>query len=289
MKRFALILCVLLLTGCARSELMAPNDENSVSSQQTTVEKDVLSEECTLGDPTSDEKVMESIEEMPTSDATSSDAVTLPLSGHIICIDPGHCVTPLSGKGMTGPISPLSDAVKPLYTEGTEGIGLTEEKLNLIVGLKLRTALEDLGAVVLMTREVSEITITGIQRCEIANEGGADVNIHIHADGIDDTSVHGVCVLVPSGDLLGTPSIVPESVRLGKLMVDCVAEETGAKNRGISPRSDMTGFNFSEVPSVLIEMGFMTNPDEDTLLETDEYQNLIVNGIVRALLLWFET
>ena len=211
----------------------------------------------------------------------------LPLSGRIICLDPGHCVTELAGKGYTGPVSPLSNEQKPLYTEGTHGKNMTEERLNLIVGLKLRDVLEALGAEVLMTREVSEITITGIERCEVANKGHADVNIHIHADGVDDPRPHGVSVLVPAGDLLGTPDILPESIRLGQLMVDCVAEATGAYNRGIVPRSDMSGFNFSEVPSVLIEMGFMTNPEEDALLETDEYQNQIVEGMKESLLQWY--
>ena len=151
----------------------------------------------------------------------------------------------------------------------------------------MRDALENLGAEVLMTREVSEITLTGIERCEIANQGGADVNIHIHADGVDNPSPSGVSVLVPAEGLLGTPSILNESVRLGQLMVDSVANETGARNRGISPRSDMSGFNFSEVPSVLIEMGFMTNPEEDALMETEEYQDKIVNGMVKALLQWY--
>lgn len=109
----------------------------------------------------------------------------------------------------------------------------------------------------------------------------------IHGDGSDSTSAHGVSVLVPTGDLLDTPSIVDESVRLGQLMVDAVASETGAKNRGIIPSSDMSGFNFSEVPSMLIEMGFMTNPEENAKLETDEYQNLIVNGMVKSLMLWY--
>lgn len=209
------------------------------------------------------------------------------LQGRIICIDPGHCVTPLTGKGYTGPVSPLSDEMKPLYTTGTRGKNLTEEQLNLMVGIKLRDELKSLGATVLMTREVSEITISGVERCEIANEGKADVHIHIHADGVDNPAPHGVSVLVPTGDLLGTPSIVDESVRLGQLMVDCVAETTGAKNRGIMPRSDMTGFNFSEVPTVLIEMGFMTNPEEDALLETDEYQGKIVKGMIKSLFLWY--
>lgn len=211
----------------------------------------------------------------------------LPLSGHIICVDPGHCVTPLTGKGYTDPVSPLSNDRKPVYTTGTQGKTLTEEKLNLIVGLKLRDRLESLGATVIMTREVSEITISGVERCEIANNAGADVAVRIHADGNSDRSVHGVSVLVPHGELLGTPSIKDESVRLGKLMVDAVAEHTGAKNLGTINRTDLTGFNFSEVPAVLIEMGFMTNAEEDALLSTEEYQDKIVDGMVESLLQWY--
>lgn len=71
-------------------------------------------------------------------------------------------------------------------------------------------------------------------------------------------------------------------------MVDAVSNETGAKNRGITGRSDLTGFNFSEIPTVLIEMGFMTNPEEDALLETGEYQDKIVDGIANALLEWYK-
>jgi len=210
-----------------------------------------------------------------------------PLTGCVICVDPGHCVTPLAGKGYRDPVSPLSDETKATYTTGTEGKNLTEEKLNLIVGLKLRDRLRELGATVFMTREVSNITINGVERCELPNRLHVDVAVRIHADGNDDRSVHGVCVMTPTGDLLGTPSIKDESVRLGQLMVDAVAAKTGAKNRGIMPRYDLTGFNFSEVPTVLIEMGFMTNAAEDALLETDEYQNKIVDGMIESLMQWY--
>ena len=203
-----------------------------------------------------------------------------PLEGKIICVDPGHCVTPEMGKGEREPISPLSTETKPKYAAGTSGANITEEQL--------KEALEAQGADVVMTREVSEIAISNIERCEVAHEAGADVAIHIHADGNNDSSVHGVSVLVPSGDLLGTPSIREESNRLGQLMVDAVAEKTGAKNRGISPRTDMVAFNHSEIPTVLIEMGFLTNPEEEKLLETEEYQSKIVDGMVKALLEWYD-
>jgi len=202
-------------------------------------------------------------------------------------VDPGHCISPLAGKGYTEPVSPLSNEVKGIYSRGTQGNSITEEKLNLIVSLKLRNQLEALGATVLMTREVSEITITGIERCEVANQAGADVNLHIHADGSENPSANGVSVLVPAGDLLGTPSIKSESVRLGQLMVDAVSAETGANNRGIVGRSDLTGLNYSQVPSVFLEMGFLTNPEEDAKLGTEAYQNQIVDGIVKSLLTWY--
>ena len=224
----------------------------------------------------------------PTPEPTPEPTPTpLPLEGAVICVDPGHCVTPETGKGHRELVSPLSDETKPLYTTGTAGANLTEEKLNLSVGLQLRDALEALGAEVIMTREVSEITISGIERCDIAHAAGADVAVRIHADGSTDPSVHGVSVLIPAGDLLGTPSIVEPSARLGELMVNAVAQQTGAKNLGTIPRTDLTGFNFSEIPSVLIEMGFMTNAQEDAHLERPEYQAQIVDGMVQSLLAWY--
>lgn len=268
-------LLVSLLTGCGRQAVNAPISTPTSAATATIAPEVTPSPIVTLSPaPT------------PTPASTPTPA-PLPLEKALICIDPGHCVTPLAGKGYTELISPLSTEKKALYTTGTQGKGMTEEKLNLTVGLKLRDELQGLGATVIMTRDVSEITISGIERCQIANEAGADVAIRIHADGSTDPSVHGVSVLVPAGDLLGTPSIVDESVRLGQLMVDSVAKETGAKNRGMISRTDLTGFNFSEVPSVLIEMGFMTNAEEDARLETEEYQDKIVTGMVNSILAWY--
>lgn len=273
MKRAATATVLALLLLCAGC---STNSENVPSASPSVPQAELAATPSSTPHPTP------SPTPIPTPTPES-----LPLEGAVICVDPGHCVTPEAGKGHRELMSPLSDETKPLYTTGTRGANMTEEQLNLTVGLQLRDALEELGAEVVMTREVSEITISGIERCEIAHEAGADIAVHIHADGNNDPSVHGVSVLVPDGDLLGTPSIVEESVRLGELMVNAVAAETGAKNRGTVPRSDMTAFNFSEIPSVLIEMGFMTNPEEDALLETAEYQAKIVDGMVAAILDWY--
>ena len=71
-------------------------------------------------------------------------------------------------------------------------------------------------------------------------------------------------------------------------MVEAVTEETGAKNRGIFPREDLTAFNFSEIPTVMIEMGFMTHPEEDARMETAEYQAKIVKGMADSIVRWYE-
>ena len=273
----ALLLCLSLCAGCSTSGEEAPAEPDE---DETVVQQEQEDEPAAEPVPESEPEPVPEPEPEPEPEP-------LPLAGRIICIDPGHCVTEEARKGYREPVSPLSDETKPRYLSGTQGATLTEEKLNLIVGLKLRDVLEALGAEVVMTREVSEISLPNTERCRIAHEGGADVHVHIHADGSEDKSVHGVSVLIPGGDLLGTPSIVEESARLGQLMVDCVAEETGAKNRGTVPRSDLTGLNFSEIPSVFIEMGFMSNPEEDALLSSEEYQDKIVTGMANSLMDWY--
>lgn len=283
-RLLSLLLCLCLCAGCAAS----PAEDTETPAAPPPAQEDP-------GPETEPEAAAEPLPPAkPESQAESEDTPQpepepqpLPLEGHIICLDPGHCVTEEAGKGYREPVSPLSDETKPRYLSGTRGASLTEEQLNLQVALKLRDALEALGAEVVMTREVSEISLPNTERCRIANESGADVHVHIHADGSESTSANGVSVLIPDGDLLGTPSIVEESARLGQLMVDCVSEATGAKNRGTVPRSDLTGLNFSEIPSVFIEMGFMTNPEEDALLSSGEYQDKIVAGMANSLMDWY--
>lgn len=283
-RLLALLLCLCLCAGCAASP--AEDTETPAAPSPAQEDPGPEPEPEAPAEPVPPVKP-ESQTESETAPPPEPEPEPLPLEGHIICLDPGHCVTEEAGKGYREPVSPLSDETKPRYLSGTRGASLTEEQLNLQVALKLRDALEALGAEVVMTREVSEISLPNTERCRIANESGADVHVHIHADGSESTSANGVSVLIPDGDLLGTPSIVEESARLGQLMVDCVSEATGAKNRGTVPRSDLTGLNFSEIPSVFIEMGFMTNPEEDALLSSGEYQDKIVAGMANSLMDWY--
>lgn len=278
MRKLLILFCIVLLyTGCSGSG----QEEETYVLQLDTIQEQ--NDECTSKDYEPVESTDSSNDDVSATESSSpSDSEQGTLSGKTICIDPGHCVT---NEKQYEQISPKSNETKNVFGGGTSGKNQTEEKLNLSVGLKLKDALKTEGAEVIMTREVSEIAINNIERAQIGNS--ADCCIRIHADGVDDSSVHGVSVLVPAGDLLGNPEIIEPSRTLGQLMVDCVSEQTGARNRGVVNRSDLVGFNWSEVPSVLIEMGFMTNPEEDALLESEEYQQKIVQGIVQSIILWF--
>ena len=104
----------------------------------------------------------------------------------------------------------------------------------------MRDKLLALDAQVILTRETNEATVSNIERAQIANEAGATCCIRIHADGIDDRSVHGCRSSSRRASCWGTPSIVQPSRTLGQLMVDAVAAQTGAKNRGLTERRDLT-------------------------------------------------
>ena len=208
----------------------------------------------------------------------------LPLAEKIVCVDPGHEVT---SQRVQEPISPHSNATKEAFVGGASGRNQTEEQLNLAVGLRLQTLLEEQGAEVIMTRTTHESAMTSYKRAQMANENHADLCIRIHADGSSDASVHGMSMLVPYGDQLATQDIVEPSKTAGQYVLNATLAETGAKNNGIVQRSDLTGFNFAEVPTILIEMGFLSNPDEDARMETEEYRDKLAQGICNGIIDYF--
>ena len=262
MRRVVLLLA-LLLTGCAG----APAGPAASSGSEAPAPAPAVSEELPEPEPAV------SAEAEPDGE----------LAGMTICLDPGHGITDRSERER---VSPKSEETKPAYVSGASGSRITEEALNLQVAFRLRDRLTAMGAQVLLTRETNAAAVSNIERAQLANQAGADVCIRIHADGMENREVHGVSVLVPAGPLLGTPSIAQPSAALGQSMVDAVAAQTGTKNRGIVEREDLTGFNWSEVPCVLLEMGFVTNADEEANLIDPAYQDKIVDGVAQAVAQW---
>jgi N-acetylmuramoyl-L-alanine amidase len=202
----------------------------------------------------------------------------------VVVVDPGH---DLRGNAATEPIGPGSSTRKIKDGGGTHGIvsGLTEAELTLRVALRLRPLLEHAGVRVVMTRTRNTGRSMGnIARARIANRAGAALFLRIHADGSTDPSVRGTHTLYPAFRRGWTDDVYGASKRAARLVQTETRRALRFPDRGLQERSDFTGFNWSDVPVVLVEMGFMTNPTEDRLLATGEYQRRAALGLCRGAL-----
>jgi len=201
----------------------------------------------------------------------------------MILIDPGHQAEPDYSRENAAPT--LNSTVYKVST-GTRGVatGVWEFQLVLDVALKVETELKDLGYQVVLTRDRHDVHITNKERGQMAKEVGADILVSLHADGSSITSAQGVSVLSPAFNVSfidGDRAAVSKT--LSTLIVDELAKATGARNRGVHFRNNLSILNWSEVPSALVEMGFMTNPEEDKKMQTDEYQEKIARGIASGI------
>ena len=207
-------------------------------------------------------------------------------NGILVAIDAGH---QLHGSSTKEPNGPGSSEMKARVTSGTSGCvsGLDEYVLNLTVSLQLRDALLAEGYSVLMIRETHDVDISNAERAVLANEAGADIFLRVHANSSSDSSVKGALTMAPSGGNPYCSGIAGESQRLSQLIVDGMCAQTGFRNRGVMITDTMTGINWCEVPVSIIEMGFMSNPEEDAAMATAEVQQEIVRGIVNGVNSYF--
>ena len=248
-----------------------------------TPEPTVVQEESSEESPAA-EIVAEAVtpEATPTPEVTPTETPKTG-NGHKVAIDPGH---QLHGDNTKEPIGPGASATKARVTSGTTGIssGLDEYELNLIVGLKLRDELINRGYEVYMTRETHEVDISNMERAKAAAESGSEILIRIHANGSDDTSVHGALTYEPSSsNPYLTADLINASQRLSKLEVDDFCAATGAKNLGTLEGDDMSGINWSTIPVTIIELGFMSNSEEDLKMASADYQTLMVQGMANGI------
>jgi N-acetylmuramoyl-L-alanine amidase len=196
----------------------------------------------------------------------------------LICIDPGHDATPDLSLERIGP---GSSTYKIKDGGGARG----EATVVLQIGFKLRTLLRERGYRVAMTRRTTEFTYGNrgnIARAKFCNERDAALMVRIHADGSTDRSRHGVSTLYPAWHKGWTGDILPESRQAAAIVQRKVLATTGAKDLGLVERADLTGFNWANIPAILIESGFMTNPTEGRRLHRDGYQWKVARGLARA-------
>lgn len=196
----------------------------------------------------------------------------------LVCLDPGHASRP---NLTTEPIGPGSAIRKIKDGGGAPG----EARVVMQIAWKTRTLLIRRGYRVALTRKGSTFDYGAggnVDRARFCNRRGAALMVRIHADGSADPRVHGVATLYPAWRRGWTDDIYRPSHRAARLVQRAVVRATGAANRGLVPRRDLTGFNWANVPVILVETGFMTNPTERRRLQSAPNQWRVARGLTRG-------
>lgn len=186
------------------------------------------------------------------------------LSGRTIVIDAGH------GGFDPGAVS---------------AGGTKEAEINLYIAQKLQNLLEARGAVVVMTRtEQKALASTKREdmrrRIEILRESDADIAISIHLNKFKQPQYFGAQTFYMSGSYEGEK--LAQSIQRQLILI------LGRGNRReIKPVKDFLVLKAGNMPTVLVECGFLSNPEEEQLLITGQYQELIASAILLGILDYF--
>ena len=195
-----------------------------------------------------------------------------PLLGRVIAVDPGH--------GGRDP--------------GASANGVNEKAVTLGVGLALRQALLDLGATVVMTR-TADVSVglpddphDGLQvRSDFANAARANAFVSVHANAAPDAGRSGVityfgqrCGYVSAAQR--DPALMARSYRLATRVESDVAQASGEVNDGVDS-ADYWVLGNTNMPSILVETGFVTNVAEAARLTTPAYQKKVAQAIAAGV------
>jgi len=200
------------------------------------------------------------------------------LTAALICLDPGHGTLPAVGRERE-PIGPGSRVTKIKDGGGAAG----EADIALKIARRTRVLLLRRGYKVAMTRTGSAYRGGNIARAQFCNRHGAALMLRIHADGSTNASQRGISTLTPAFHQGWTDDIYRSSRRAARAIQSGLARATSARDLGIVERSDLTGFNWANVPVVLAETGFLSNPVERRLLSSSAYQWRVARGLTAGV------
>lgn len=205
----------------------------------------------------------------------------LPLAGLVIGVDPGHQAV---ADNTLESVSPKYTSMKEKVSPGTKGFwsDVHEYEITLSVGLLLRDILEENGATVVMTRTTNDVNISNSARAILFNEAKTDYAIRIHCNGSQDQTKKGASILIPKEN-----PYLDDCKSAAEILLAEYSKYTGIEARGLSARGDQTGFNWCDRMVINIEMGYMSNPDDDAYLANTENHKIMAQGLANGIIAYF--
>ncbi len=261
------------LSGTVLPSVTPPFDPSPASSVQPSVTQAPAATAPAAS--TSGSEPVVSITPVPSVAAEPKPTATSSLKGRVVVLDPGHQT---KADPELEPIAPGSEKLKPRTSSGTRGVATKryEYEINLEIALKLKSRLEAQGCIVYMTRTENDVRISNIERAQYAVSLQPDLFLRLHCDGSSNPDVRGIRIFVPV-----TGPYSDQLPKWGDQLGSEISRATGAPFRGTKANAEYTGLNWADsVPSFLLEMGYMSNPEEDVLLCDPVYQHRISAGIV---------
>ncbi|HDR6270411.1 TPA: N-acetylmuramoyl-L-alanine amidase [Bacillus cereus] len=202
----------------------------------------------------------------------------------LVVIDPGH---QQKANLNLEPIGPGAATQKYKVTDGTTGVVTKKREAVLVLEMAfvLKEKLEAKGIQVLMTRTSQDVDISNKERATFANDHKANLFLRLHADGSENPNQSGFAVLTPAEGSPYTKEIYAESLQISQTIVNKMREnqQVKVKVNGIKFRDDLSGFNWAKVPGVLLELGFMSNHEEDKKLSDPQYVNSLLQSVTDSV------
>lgn len=174
---------------------------------------------------------------------------------YLIVLDPGH------GGHDSGAVATIT--------------GVKEKDLALDVGLRLKKELERSGFKVYITRD-EDVYIGLYDRPKIANELKADLFLSLHFNAAENKNARGL-------EMLYAPDDKRNNKAFARVMQDTMLSKINAVDRGIVARPNLVVLKYTEMDAILAELGFLSNPDEQYVVNTNQYLNTCAKGLKEGI------